>query len=164
MSRRDMSKNGKSRWIPWAFVGALGLVVGVNGALAYFATATAPGLVTQHPFERGNDYNRVLDAAAAQDALGWHASLRFDAAVTGRGALVAELSDRAGQPLRGLAVTARLTRPLGPQPEIALTLAEVAPGRYVQTISLDQPGQWDVLIAAQGGAGPFFLTKRIVVK
>ncbi len=159
-----MTERTQSRWIPWAFAGALAIVVGVNGALAYFATATAPGLVTEHPFERGNDYNRVLDAAEMQDALGWRVSLRLNAVATGRGELVAELADRSGRPLRGLAVTALLVRPVGPEPEVAATLAEEAPGRYVQTIILDRPGQWEVRIAAQDGSTRVAFARRMVMK
>jgi nitrogen fixation protein FixH len=159
-----MNGGTQSRWIPWAFASALAIVVGVNGALAYFATATAPGLVTAHPFERGNDYNRVLDAGDAQDALGWRVSLKFNAMAPGQGELVAELADRTGRPLHGLAVTAWLVRPLGPAPELALTLAEDQPGRYVQTINLEQPGQWDVRIAAQDGSTRFAFARRMVMK
>ena len=159
-----MNGRTQSRWIPWAFAGALAIVVGVNGALAYFAMATAPGLVTAHPFERGNDYNRVLDAGDVQDALGWRVSLKFNALAPGQGELVAEIADRSGRPLRGLAVTARLVRPLGPTPERALTLAEDQPGRYVQTINLERPGQWDVHIAARDGSTRFGFAQRMVMK
>lgn len=159
-----MIERMQCRWIPWAFAGALAIVVGVNGALAYFATSTAPGLVTEHPFERGNDYNRVLDAGDVQDALGWRVSLRLNTVAAGRAELVAELADRSGRPLRGLAVTARLVRPLGPGPEIVIALAEDAPGRYAQTIVLDRPGQWDVRIATQDGSTRFAFARRMVMK
>lgn len=159
-----MIERTQCRWIPWAFAGALAIVVGVNGALAYFATATAPGLVTEHPFERGNDYNRVLDAGDVQDALGWRVSLRLKTVAAGRAELIAELADRSGRPLRGLAVTARLVRPLGPEPEIVIALAEDAPGRYAQTIVLDRSGQWDVRIAAEDGSTRFAFARRMVMK
>lgn len=159
-----MTGRTQGRWIPWAFAGALAIVVGVNGALAYFATATAPGLVTEHPFERGNDYNRVLDAGDAQDALGWRVSLGWNPVAPGRGELVAELADRSGRPLHGLGVTARLVRPLGPTPEMAVMLAEDVPGRYVQTITLDRSGQWDVRIAAEDGSTRCAFTRRLVMK
>jgi nitrogen fixation protein FixH len=159
-----MIEKTQCRWIPWALAGALAVVVGENGALAYIAATTAPGLVTEHPFERGNDYNRVLDAGDVQDALGWRISLRLNAVAPGRGEVVAELADRSSRPLRGLGVTARLVRPLGPEPEIAVTLPEDAPGRYVQTIILDRPGQWDVRIAAQDGSTRFAFVRRMVVK
>src|SRR5262249_43192444 len=65
------------RWIPWAIAGAFLIVAVVNGALAFFALRSDTGLVSEHPFELGNGYNRVLDAGAAQDALGWHGRVSF---------------------------------------------------------------------------------------
>jgi nitrogen fixation protein FixH len=147
------------RWIPWAIAGALGVVVAANGALAYFAVSSSPGLVTEHPFDEGNSYNHVLDAAAAEDALGWHGWLHAAA-----GEVVAELTDRDGQPLHGLAVSARLVRPLGPLPEVRLDLRETAPGRYAAPAASERAGQWDMHMTARRGADHFALTQRIVVK
>jgi nitrogen fixation protein FixH len=149
------------RWIPWAFASALGCVVAVNGALAYFALASSTGLVTEHPYDSGNNYNRVLDAAAAQDALGWRGTLRFAA---GDGEIAAEFTDRAGKPLTGLAVAARLVRPVEPLPDVVLALHERAPGRYVGSIATSRPGQWEVRTTARRDGDRFEFAQRIIVK
>lgn len=86
------------RWIPWAIAGALGVVVAVNGALAYFAVTSSTGLVSEHPFTDGNTYNRVLDAAAAQDALGWRGLLRFARAKSWPSFAIATASRSAASP------------------------------------------------------------------
>ena len=147
------------RWIPWAIAGALGIVVAVNGALAYFAVTSSTGLVSEHPFTDGNTYNRVLDAAAAQDALGWRGWLHV-----AHGEVVAELSDRDGKPLTGLAVSARLVRPVEPLPEVTLALREAAPGHYAAEAAQERRGQWDVHMTARRGPEIFELTQRIMVK
>ncbi|HEX7967541.1 MAG TPA: FixH family protein [Stellaceae bacterium] len=152
------------RWIPWAFAGALGVVVAANGALAYFAAVSSTGLVTEHPFAHGNDYNRVLDAAAAQDALGWRGTVRFLAEGAERGEIAAEFADRDGRPLAGLAVTARILRPLEPLPESIVSLSETTAGRYAADVALDRPGQWELRIAARRGADRFEFMQRIAVK
>ena len=152
------------RWIPWAIAGALGIVVIVNGALAYFAVTSSTGLVTEHPFEAGNDYNRVLAAAAAEDALGWHGTLGYAATGAGAGEIAVELADRAGQKLSGLAVTAVVTRPIEPLPETDLTLVEADAGRYRSPVALTRLGQWQVHVAARRGSDVFEFTQRIIVK
>lgn len=149
------------RWIPWAIAGALGCVVAVNGALAYFALTSSTGLVTEHPYDSGNNYNRVLEAAAAQDALGWRGALRF---APDAGEIAAEFTDRAGQPLTGLAVAARLVRPVEPLPDLVLALQERAPGRYVGTIATNHPGLWEVRTTARRGGDRFEFAGRIVVR
>jgi nitrogen fixation protein FixH len=153
-----------SRWIPWAIAGSLGVVVAVNGALAYLATTSSPGLVDEHPFDTGNDYNRVLDAAAAQDRLGWHSAVQFIEAGEAQGELVVDLTDRTGRPLSGLVVTARLVRPLGKVHATALALAETTPGRYSAAATLAQRGQWDVRASARHASDVYDFAQRIIVK
>ena len=150
------------RWFPWAIAVALGCVMAVNGALAYLASSSSTGLVTEHPYESGNGYNRVLAAAAASDALGWHVALT--APQSRRGALSVVLSDRDGKPLAGLEVSAVIVRPVEPLPDLALPLAETAPGRYQAPVTLSRPGQWEVRIAARRGGELFQYAQRIVVK
>lgn len=152
------------RWIPWAFVAGLGVVVVVNGALAYFAVSSSTGLVTEHPFDAGNTYNRVLDAAAAQDALGWRGQLRFTSFGAARGEVVVGLTDRAGKPLSDVAVSTRFERPIEPLPEMVLPLHEIAPGRYVANAAPGRPGQWEVHATARRDADLFEFAQRIVVK
>lgn len=163
LSRSLSSSAGTCRWIPWAFAGALGLVVLANGALTYFAVTSNTGLVTEHPFDEGNSYNRVLAAAAAEDALGWNGKLGFSGAVAAPGRITAELTDRSGRALTGLSVTAHITRPVEPLPEIVLPLAETA-GSYAAPVTLSRPGQWEVRITARRSDDLFEFAQRIIVK
>jgi nitrogen fixation protein FixH len=152
------------RWIPWAIAGGLGVVVIVNGALAYFAVTSSTGLVTEHPYDDGNAYNHVLDAAAAQDALGWRGTLTYTPDGAEHGEIVAEFTDHTGQKLTGLAVTARLERPVEPLPEVMLALLEGKSGRYAGAVALTRPGQWEVHAAARRGNDTFEFAQRILVK
>ncbi len=152
------------RWIPWTIAAELAVVVVVNGALAYFALASSTGLVAEHPFDLGNDYNRVLDAGAAQDALGWHSIVRFVPAGAGKGEITARFTDRDGRPVTGLSVTAHVVRPVEPLPETTLALPETAAGSYAAAARLARPGQWEVRLAARRGADLFELAQRIIVR
>ena len=72
-----------SRFIPWLFAAGMTFVVAVNGVLVYFALGTWSGLVVERPYERGVQYNRVLEAVARQEALGWQFEIALqDAADT----------------------------------------------------------------------------------
>ncbi len=160
-----MTSIGSSyRWFPWAIAGSMGFVVAVNLALAYFAFSSSPGLVTQHPFDEGNGYNAILEAAARQDALGWTAKLAFSSSATTRGELDAAFTDRAGKPVHGLSVTAHIERPVEARPEILLALPEAEAGRYRAHADLGEPGQWDVRIVARRGDELYEFGQRILVK
>jgi len=152
------------RWFPWAIAGALLVVVIVNAAMAYIAVVSSTGLVTEHPYDQGNDYNRILDAGAAQDALGWHGTIDFAATGPSHGRLAVRVTDRAGQPLRGLAVVAKIVRPVEPLPEIALALPEVSAGHYAAAAVLQKPGQWEVRIVARRDPDLFEFAERIIIK
>jgi nitrogen fixation protein FixH len=162
--RRGFFAFSNCRWIPWAIAGAFLAVVTVNGALAYFALHSDPGLVAEHPFELGNGYNRVLDAGAAQDALGWHGTIGFVGETGLSGRIVAELRDPKGAPLTGLAVKAAVVRPVEPLPEQDLTLAASGPGSYAASLTLARAGQWEVRVTAARGADVYQFVQRIVVR
>ena len=161
--RRTLFSFANCRWVPWAVAAAFLVVVMANGALAYFAVHSDPGLVSRHPFELGNGYNRVLDAGAAQDALGWHGTVRFvrDSGLTGK--IVAELTDPAGAPLGGLVVKAIMVRPIEPLPGQDLALAPSGQGSYETLVTLARAGQWDVQVTAAHGADIYQFVRRIVV-
>lgn len=159
-----MPLSASHRWIPWTFVAGLAVVVAANGTLAYFAATSTTGLVTEYPFERGNDYNRVLDAAEAQDALGWQGALRFTPQGRGRGEIAVEFRDASGDPVRGLAVTTRIARPVDPLPARNIGLVETAPGHYAAAVTLERKGQWELRIGAERGRDRFAFAQRIIVE
>jgi nitrogen fixation protein FixH len=152
------------RWIPWAIAGCFAVVIAVNLALTYFAVHSDTGLVTEHPYELGTGYNRVLDDAAVQAALGWQGELHFRAANHLGGTIDIDLRDRDGQPLSGLSVSARLVRPLGGVADAELATTELAPGRYAAPVSLAEPGQWEVRVAARRGTDVLRFEQRIVAR
>jgi|SRR5579872_403888 len=162
--RRAFFSFANYRWVPWAIAGALLVVASVNGALAYFALHSDPGLVAEHPFELGNGYNRVLDAGAAQDALGWHGAVRFVREEGLSGRVVVELHDSSNTPVRDLVVKAVVMRPVEPLPEQTLVLDAAGQGRYEAPVTLARAGQWDVQVTAARGAEIYQFVRRIVVQ
>jgi nitrogen fixation protein FixH len=96
----------RGRWIPWVFVGGMGLVVAVNALLVWFALSTFTGVTVPRAYERGRGYDQVLTEAARQDALGWRGDITLEA-----GMLRLAMQDAAQQPLHGR-VEGVMLRPL----------------------------------------------------
>ena len=160
-----MTTAGSSyRWFPWAIAGAMALVVAVNLVLAYFAVSSAPRLVTAHPFDEGNGYNAVLDAAARQDALGWQTQLRVEKRVATHGVLSAIIDDRAGKPLPGLSVSIQIDRPVGARGEQIIDLKETAPGHYEAPAEFGELGQWELRLVARRGDALYEFSQRVVLE
>jgi len=162
--RRSIISFTNYRWIPWVIVGCFLVVIAVNGAFAYFALESDTGLVSEHPFELGNGYNRVLDMKAAEDALGWQGAATFSPTSGLSGSIVASLNDAAGTPLDGLLVKAEVVRPIEPLPPQDVTLLSIGQGKYSAPITLLRRGQWELRITAERGADSYEFVSRVVVR
>lgn len=147
-------------WMPWIFALGMLVVVAVNGALVYFAFSSWYGLAADHAYERGRAYNKVLEAADRQEALGWSltAALR---PVAGGVELVVGLSDRDGRALEGLTVTAVLERPVGQAERRQAALTMQSPGRYVARLNELPRGQWIARIGADGAGAHVVSARRL---
>lgn len=125
----------RSRWIPWVFVGGMMVVVLVNGVLIFQALTTFTGVTVGQSYDRGRTYNRVLDEAARQDALGWTLRASVDA-----GQVTITARDRGAAPIAGV-LEAYLLRPLDGEriafPDIA------GAGRFLLDLPELRAGQWE---------------------
>ena len=108
----------RDKWIPWYFVLFFVVVAAVNAVMVTLAVRTHTGTVTDHPYEKGLAYNQVVDAANAQDKLGWKSDIRFEhpspsegGSASIRGTLHVTLRDRSGHTLTPEKATATFTRP-----------------------------------------------------
>jgi nitrogen fixation protein FixH len=158
----SMTRSG--RWIPWAFVGGFAVVFAANAAMVAFAVGSWTGMETEDAWRNGIAYNRALEAARAQEALGWQVSLRFAPTAPLAGRLEAVLLDRDGAPLDDAMVSASLVRPLGEGHDREVVLQAEGGGRYVARIELPLAGQWEARLAASGPAGSHRLDARFVVR
>ncbi|MCQ4158561.1 FixH family protein [Roseomonas sp. GC11] len=148
----------RGRWIPWVFVGALGLVIAVNGVLIWKALSTFTGVTQGHAYDRGLAYNDVLAETARQEALGWNATLRVEGE-----RLVVELRDRAGAPVPGV-LRGDMERPLEGG-TVPLEIAAEGPGRFTAPLALPRRGQWEARLVMTGPRGEEFdIRERVVVR
>lgn len=153
-----------SKLIPWIFVGGFAIVIAVNGALIYFANSTFSGLETEHAYETGLHYNQSLEAAAAQEKLGWRGDIALSAEADGKRELTVLFADRLERPIDGLAVEAHLLRPANAGMDLNLTLAGKGNGRYTADVTLPAPGQWDIRIVARDAEHSWQKSERLFAK
>src|ERR1039457_524351 len=69
------------RWFPLWVALSLLVVIIVNGGMMWAALSTFPGAAGSDGFDLSNNYDKVLDRVAQQQALGWtvQASVAADA-------------------------------------------------------------------------------------
>ncbi len=132
------------RHVLFAMLAFFGVIIAVNGTFVYLALNSWTGLSTENAYQRGVDYNDVLDAAARQRALGWRGALSFAPAGEGRGRLSLVVTDRQGLPVGNLSVSVEIRRPTNADFDRSLDLAPGLGGTYEADLVLPLPGQWDV--------------------
>lgn len=131
-----------------------GVVFAVDGVFTYLALKTHPGEVSVTPYEDGLLYNKRIAQFAAQERLGWQA----DAAAE-RGRVLLEFQDKAGAPISGLAIQAKLERPATETGRRVPRFVQTAPGRYEAQIG-PISGAWDLTAEARDRRGDSFLAER----
>lgn len=139
------------RMVLLGFVAFFGLIMVVNGFLAYFAVNTWPGLTNENAYKDGLAYNEVLADGERQRALGWSSATHLK-----DGNLVVEITDKRGEPIRGLTVHADLSRPVGTEQVISVSFPAMTDGVYTAPVTVPEIGRWYIDLTAQSADGNAF--------
>ena len=127
------------------------LIFAVNGVFLYFSLATHPGTTARDAYREGLEYNRVLERAERQRALGWRARILAEG-----GTVRLRLRDAAGAAVSGLAGRVRAGRPASDSEDRVRAAVETAPGVYRVEGPPFAPGRWTVVFEMRDGAGRSF--------
>lgn len=111
------------------------VVIAVNVLMARLATSTFGGVVVENSYVASQHFNRWLDEAQTERALGWSASLA-------RGAGDRVVMTLAGLPAGAVPTVAAVARhPLGRMADRKLAFAAMGDGRFISTTPLPA-GRW----------------------
>lgn len=144
----------RDKLIPWYFVlFFVGLAL-VDGIMVTLAVRTHTGTVTDHPYERGLAYNRVIEAEEKQEALGWNGTIGYVG-----GQLHFTLRDQKGNAIIPETVKATITRPT--QAGMDFTV-EMKDGQT--PVAFPAKGLWEVRVDAVYNQLHYQQSKRIVVE
>jgi len=167
MTVMSKSKRQDGWWYPWLFVAAFGVVIFVNGTMAYIAVDSWTGLETEKPFQHAQAFNTELAQKSAQVKLGWSANAEFEPSRSGdstrAGVVRLSITDREGRAVSGLSVETLAVRPIQEGYDQTLILAEREPGTYVAPTQLPLPGQWELRFTATRADDVFKMRHRIQV-
>lgn len=157
----------------WHVLAALilffGSIFAVNGIFLYEALSTHTGVISTQPYRKGLDYNSRIAFEKEMEARGWTEEVVID---ENRDGLTLSLADKHGRPVSGLRIAGFVGRPSTEQQDIALTLAETAPGsgHYRAAVHPLEIGAWMIDLEAtemtsEGTEKPVYrLRKRLWVK
>lgn len=149
----------KKSYAPWYLVGFFVVLAIMDGIFVTIATRTHTGVVTDEAYNRGLAYNETIEAAEAQEALGWQSSVRL-----GDTGLVFEITDTVGKPLSGASVRAEISRPIEADQGQIVSLNEARPGVYSADIEFPADGQWDARVFLTWQSHTYQTRERLIVR
>ncbi|MGR3713335.1 MAG: FixH family protein [Shimia sp.] len=141
------------RHVLMIFVGAFGIIITVNLALAYNAVATFPGTEVKNSYVASQQFNVKK---AAQESLGW----TVDARAKG-GLLILSIKDDAGNPVQVSALDAVLGRATHVKDDMRPDF-QFDGTAYVAREEL-KPGNWNIRMKATALDGTEF-EQRVVLR
>ena len=115
-----------------------GTVIAVNVTMAMFATGTFAGTVVDNSYVASQHFNRWLDEAHAQEALGWSEKIGLD-----NDRRITIILHERQQALNGVSVDAIARHPLGRAPDVTLHFTQVSADQYRSLTPLPT-GRWAV--------------------
>lgn len=119
-----------------------GVMLGVNFVMATYAVKTYSGLDSDKPYDSGLAYNREVEAARAQAALGWTVDITRTPAGPAT-QLTVSVRDRDGRPVTGLDVSAHFYYPATRKLDREAVATPIAEGVYAAAATLSR-GRWEV--------------------
>ena len=152
-----MNAPRRSLWIPFVFVGGMLVTFAVNGVLIWSALSTFTGTTVDRAYERGRQYNLVLEEATRQDALG----VRFDVRIEA-GRLTVAATHPDGTTVGGI-LAGELERPLEGD-HAPVTFSQTRPGVWRADLAGLRPGQWDLRARLETKDGAVDTRQRLFVR
>lgn len=134
------------------FVGAFGIIIGVNLILAYSAVATFPGLEVKNSYVASQQFDAKR---TAQESLGWTVNARAVG-----GLLILQITDAEGRPVRARALDAVLGRATHVRDDVQPAF-EYDGQAYVAPLELED-GNWNIRMQATAENGTEF-EQRVVL-
>ena len=139
------------------------VVVGANLIMARYAIQTFRGVTNSHAYTDGLAYNKQIEAAHAQDALGWRVKGALTRVAPGRTRVTVTQTDAQGLPTADAQVEVQFQYPVDRTRNRTLALTMRQPGLFTGEIEIEA-GHWGlVLRMAQNGQMVFQSQNRVEI-
>jgi nitrogen fixation protein FixH len=160
----DSGKPLTGRAVLMCLLAFFAVVISANLVMMKFAMETLPGTEVDSAYRASLAFNSDIAAARAQEQRGWHVNAHVERKADGAALVNVEARDRNGAPLSGVDFTARLARPTDKRADRIVVLDQRGSGTFRGVAAGIHPGQWDLVIEAEGASGRLFLsTSRIIL-
>ncbi|MCK5041726.1 MAG: FixH family protein [Sphingomonadales bacterium] len=127
-------------WFVMRWLGPLfGVMFIVNGIFVWFALNTHTGSQTENAYDKGMNYNQVLERARAQELLGWGIGVEVENNI-----IQISLFDDVGSLIKDADVEMFLFDPRSAANDQFLTIENASSGQFFAEYSNEATGQWEL--------------------
>lgn len=145
--------------ILWYFLAFFICLLLVDGGMVMLAISTQTGMVTDHPYEKGLAYNKVIQAATTQEALGWKGDIAFTQKGIGKGLVIVKIRDASGNAVVLENMKANIVRPTQAGMDFTIPLHN-----GIAEIVFPRKGLWEIRIYATKGHQAYQQSTRVIVE
>tara|TARA_B100001564_G_C20614631_1_gene659269 strand:- start:568 stop:1032 length:465 start_codon:yes stop_codon:yes gene_type:complete len=148
------------KWIPWYFVAFFAVLAILDGIFVFLATSTHTGVVTQNAYEKGLNYNKVIEAYDAQ-----HTNNIIESIGIEKSAIYAIIKIADTTETTGTMTPEAYLKYVGQEGfDFKQSLPAVGKGKYQQLIDFPTTGQWDLTVAVTWNKKHYQKTKRLYIQ
>lgn len=130
-------------------LGFFAVIFAVNGVFLYYALSTHPGVVIEHSYLQGLNYNQTLEANARQAELGWSAEIGM-VHEGGANMLIVRIKDRNSAPVSYMDVKASVRHTSSKKDDREVVLKPVGEDEYQVSLDGLSSGVWRVHVKTYG--------------
>lgn len=162
-----MNPNNKKtpKYILWIFAVFFLTFITVDICYIIIAEKTWRGLATEDGYQKGLNYNQVIDSVQQQKKLGWQLQIKYHVLSSKNGNLEIILTDKNGNKIRNAQVNASITRPTQEGFDFFLPLLfNQTTSTYQSAITFPLIGQWEIVINAKKNDDIYTDGKRLVIR
>ena len=158
----EQNKVKKSK-IPYFFFAFFAIIFAVDFFYIYISKKTWRGVVVDDSYQKGLQYNEVLQDKKKQKNLGWKMTIFFENKGDKSGVLKVDLLDKNSIKIKNAKMIVKLKLPVQEGFDFEREL-EFNGNNYSANINFVQKGQWDFVVKAVVLDANFVEVKRFIIQ
>jgi len=163
----DESAETLARWF-WCGVifSFLGLQILLSSVAVFLSTSDPSNVIVEGYYEQALSWDNQRQTQAQSDALGWKSvvTLEKSTELLTKPKLELSLLNQDGLPVENSKLEGQLFHHARAGNVFKIHFTETKPGHYAALVPIQQPGLWELSLAASGEAGTFQETKQFLFK
>ena len=154
-----IEQQNKRSFIPYLFFIFFFIIFIFEGIFLYLAFKSWNGLATEHAYEKGLQYNKVIDVQKKQDQLALKGEIILE-----NNLVKFTLTDINGNKIQNAEIEAIIRRPATEKYDFAVSLEELRKGVYRKYVEFPMKGMWDIEIIAKFEGKIYQQKERLFVR